>query len=115
MIGHGNKYSVLVTLLAFAAPVFFILVPLVIFLGYSFFSVDHGEINYTLTTANYVRFFTDPVFLPVFWNTCLLCLSVSIICVLLGYPAAYFLTTLNGRWRYIMLMLLLVPLLMSYV
>lgn len=115
MSGRGPFYTVVVTLLAFAMPVFFILVPLTIFLGYSFFSVDHGEINYTLTIANYVRFFTDPVFLPVFWNTCVLCLSVAVLCVALGYPAAYFLTMLRGRWRYVMLMLLMVPLLMSYV
>jgi spermidine/putrescine transport system permease protein len=115
MSGRGPFYTVVVTLFAFAMPVFFILVPLTIFLGYSFFSVDHGEINYTLTIANYVRFFTDPVFLPVFWNTCVLCLSVAVLCVALGYPAAYFLTMLRGRWRYVMLMLLMVPLLMSYV
>lgn len=115
MSGRGPLYTVVATLFAFAMPVFFILVPLTIFLGYSFFSVDHGEINHTLTIANYVRFFTDPVFLPVFWNTCLLCLSVAVICVALGYPAAYFLTMLHGRWRYIVLMLLMVPLLMSYV
>ena len=115
MSGRGPFYTVVVTLLAFAMPVFFILVPLTIFLGYSFFSVDHGEINYTLTIANYVRFFTDPVFLPVFWNTCVLCLSVAVLCIALGYPAAYFLTLLRGRWRYVMLMLLMVPLLMSYV
>jgi spermidine/putrescine transport system permease protein len=115
MSGRGAGYSILATLLAFIAPVFFILLPLALFLGYSFFSVNHGEMNYTLTVANYVRFFTDPVFLPVFWNTCLLCLSVAVICVLVGYPAAYFLTMLQGRWRYVVLMLLLVPLLMSYV
>ncbi len=112
---RGAGYSILVTLLAFAIPVLFILLPLILFLGYSFLSVDHGTINYTVTFTNYVRFLTDPVFLPVFWSTCILCLSVAVICVALGYPAAYFLTTLQGRWRYIMLMLMLVPLLMSYV
>jgi spermidine/putrescine transport system permease protein len=115
MSGRGGLSGIVVSLLAFALPIFFILVPLVIFLGYSFFSVDNGEIKYALTLANYVRFFTDPVFLPVFWNTCLLCLSVAVISILFGYPAAYFLTTLKGRWRYAILMLLMVPLLMSYV
>ena len=115
MIGKSARFSILVPLLAFALPVFFILVPLAIFVGYSFFSVDHGQIKYTLTAANYVRFFTDPIFLSVFCNTCLLCLTVALICVLLGYPTAYFLTTLRGRWRYVMLMMMLVPLLMSYV
>jgi len=110
-----RRLSLLVTALAFALPVIFVLVPLAIFLVYSFFSVDQGTIVYTPTLGNYVRFFTDPIFLPVFWNTIVLCVSVAVICILLAYPAAYFLTTLRGRWRYALLMLLLVPLLMSYV
>ncbi|QKC85094.1 ABC transporter permease [Mesorhizobium sp. NZP2077] len=110
-----RRLSLLVTVLAFALPVVFVLVPLAIFLGYSFFSVDQGTIVYGLSLGNYVRFFTDPIFLPVFWNTIVLCVSVAVICILLAYPAAYFLTTLKGRWRYALLMLLLVPLLMSYV
>jgi spermidine/putrescine transport system permease protein len=110
-----RRWSLLVTVLAFAMPVVFVLVPLVIFLGYSFFSVDQGTIIHTPTLGNYVRFVTDPVFFKVFWNTIVLCLSVAAICILLAYPAAYFLTTLQGRWRYALLMLLLVPLLMSYV
>ena len=110
-----RRLSLLVTVLAFALPVIFVLVPLAIFLVYSFFSVDQGTIIYTPTLGNYVRFFTDPIFLPVFWNTIVLCVSVAVICILLAYPAAYFLTTLRGRWRYALLMLLLVPLLMSYV
>jgi spermidine/putrescine transport system permease protein len=110
-----RRLSLLVTVLAFALPVIFVLVPLAIFLGYSFFSVDQGTIVYGLSLGNYVRFFTDAVFLPVFWNTIVLCVSVAVICILLAYPAAYFLTTLQGRWRYALLMLLLVPLLMSYV
>ncbi|RWE33037.1 MAG: ABC transporter permease [Mesorhizobium sp.] len=110
-----RRLSQLVTVLAFALPVVFVLVPLAIFLVYSFFSVDQGTIIHAPTLGNYVRFFTDPIFLPVFWNTIVLCVSVAVICILLAYPAAYFLTTLKGRWRYALLMLLLVPLLMSYV
>lgn len=102
-------------MLAFALPVVFILVPLALFLSYSFFRVDHGEIRYDISLGNYVRFFTDPVFMPVFRNTLLLCTSVALISVVLAYPAACFLTTLRGRWRYALLMLLMVPLLMSYV
>ena len=109
------RWSPLVTVLAFALPVMFVLAPLAIFLVYSFFSVDQGQIIYAPTLANYARFFTDPVFLPVFWRTIVLCLSVAVISILLAYPTAYFLTTLHGRWRYALLMLLMVPLLMSYV
>lgn len=111
----SSPWSPLVALAAFALPVIFVVVPLAIFLSYSFFSVDQGTIIHTLTLGNYVRFFTDPVFLPVFRNTVILCVSVAAICIVLAYPVAYFLTTLKGRWRYALLMLLLVPLLMSYV
>ncbi|PPE78095.1 ABC transporter permease [Kaistia algarum] len=71
--------------------------------------------KFTLTLVNYIRFFADPVFLPVFWRTVALCFAVALITVLIGYPVAYFLTQLRGRQRYLVLMLLLVPLLMSYV
>lgn len=111
----GAPASWLVTLLAFAAPLALILVPLAMFLAYSFFSVHDGEIDYAFTLANYVRMFTEPVFLPVFLNTILLCLAVAAICVGLAYPVAYLLTRLSGRWRFALLMLLMVPLLMSYV
>ncbi|RUU61253.1 ABC transporter permease [Mesorhizobium sp. M2C.T.Ca.TU.002.02.1.1] len=110
-----GRWSPLVTVLAFALPAIFVLAPLAIFLVYSFFSVDQGQIVYAPTLANYARFFADPVFLPVFWRTIVLCLSVAAISILLAYPTAYFLTTLEGRWRYALLMLLMVPLLMSYV
>ncbi|OBQ74430.1 ABC transporter permease [Mesorhizobium erdmanii] len=115
MLPRDRRLPLLVTVLAFALPVIFVLVPLAIFLVYSFFSVDQGTIVYAPTLGNYIRFFTDPIFLPVFWNTIVLCVSVAVICILLAYPTAYFLTTLKGRWRYALLMLLLVPLLMSYV
>ncbi len=105
----------LVAALAFAVPVVLIAVPLAIFVVYSFFSVDHGTMIYTPTIANYVRFFTDPIFLPVLVTTCTLCLSVAVICIVVGYPVAYFLASLTGRWRYTLLLLMLVPLLMSYV
>ncbi|CDX55544.1 Binding-protein-dependent transport systems inner membrane component [Mesorhizobium plurifarium] len=110
-----GRWSPLATVLAFALPAIFVLAPLAIFLVYSFFSVDQGQIVYAPTLANYARFFADPVFLPVFWRTIVLCLSVAAISILLAYPTAYFLTTLEGRWRYALLMLLMVPLLMSYV
>ncbi|MDQ0474253.1 ABC transporter permease [Labrys wisconsinensis] len=103
------------TAAAYAVPVCFVLAPMALFLATSVFSVDHGDIVYRPTLANYVRFFTDPLFPTIFWRTCLLCLAVAVLCVLLAYPVAYFLTTLRGRRRYVLLVLLLVPLLMSYV
>ena len=65
--------------------------PLALFLIQSFFYVDHGEIVRQLTLRNYVRFFTDAAFVPVFLRTCLLCLGVAAISVAFAYPVAYLL------------------------
>ena len=91
------------------------LLPLMAFLSYSFFHVSGGTTYYDLTLLNYRRFFTDEIFLPVFWRTCLLCLEVSVLAIAFGYPVAFFLASLRGRKKYALLMLLLVPLLMSYI
>jgi spermidine/putrescine transport system permease protein len=85
------------------------------FLAYSFFHVSGGTTYYDLTLLNYQRFFTDEIFLPVFWRTCLLCLEVSVLAIAFGYPVAFFLASLRGRKKYALLMMLLVPLLMSYI
>ena len=102
-------------LLAYGLPIAFILVPLAAFLAYSFFSVTGTTIHYEPSLLNYRRFFTDPVFQPVFWRTCLLCLEVAMLAIGFGYPVAFFLAGLEGRRKYILLLLLMVPLLMSYV
>jgi len=113
---HAERYiKWVITALAYGLPALFIVAPLAIFVVYSFFSVDNGQMRFTLTLLNYQRFFTDEIFLRVFWRTIVLCLGVAGLSIVLGYPVAYFLTTLKGRMKYSLALLLLVPLLMSYV
>jgi spermidine/putrescine transport system permease protein len=101
--------------ISYGLPIAFILLPLAAFLTYSFFHVSGGTTYYDLTLLNYRRFFTDEIFLPVFWRTCILCLEVSVLAIAFGYPVAFFLAGLRGRKKYVLLMMLLVPLLMSYI
>ena len=108
-------YRLVITLLAYALPVVFILLPLVLFLIQSFYYVDHGEIVRELTLRNYERFFTDRAFLPVFIKTCELCLGVAAITVAFGYPVAYLLASLEGRRKYVMMVIFVIPLMMSYI
>lgn len=105
----------MLTVIAYGLPMIFILIPLVSFLAYSFFWVEGTQLHYDLTWLNYRRILTDEIYLPVLWQTCILCLEVAVLTVLFGYPVAYFLASLRGRKKYVFLMLLLVPLLMSYI
>jgi spermidine/putrescine transport system permease protein len=108
-------YRLVITVLAYALPVAFILLPLILFLIQSFFYVDHGDIVRELTLRNYVRFFTGPAFLPVFLKTCALCLGVAAITVLVGYPVAFLIASLEGRRKYVLMVIFVVPLMMSYI
>lgn len=100
---------------AYGLPIIAIVVPLLSFLTYSFFRVDKGEIVRDLSLSNYRRFFTDTIFVPVLWQTCVLCLAVAALATLIGYPVAFQLVNLKGHRRYFLLLLVLVPLLMSYI
>jgi spermidine/putrescine transport system permease protein len=112
---RSQAWPVALATISYGLPVAFILLPLMAFLAYSFFHVSGGTTYYDLTLLNYQRFFTDEIFLPVFWRTCLLCLEVSVLAIAFGYPVAFFLASLRGRKKYALLMMLLVPLLMSYI
>lgn len=111
----GRAWRPIFGVLAYGLPAIFIVAPLTIFLVYSFFWVEGGEMRFTLTLLNYRRFFADEIFLPVFWRTFILCLEVSGLAIAFGYPVAYFLATLRGRLKYMLTMMVLAPLLMSYV
>jgi len=121
MAASGQRISAdtfwrgLAVLLAYGLPLLFVLVPLAAFLIYSLFWVEGTEMHYDLTLVNYRRFFTDEIYVPVLRQTIILCLEVAALGILFGYPVAYFLSSLKGRKKYTLLMLLLVPLLMSYI
>ncbi len=105
----------LLAIFAYGLPLVFIAAPLLSFLAYSVFTMANGQIVTDLSLANYRRFFTDAIFLPVLWQTCLLCFAVAAIATTIGYPVAFLLAQLQGRRRYFLLLMVLVPLLMSYI
>ncbi len=100
---------------SYAVPLLFIVLPLASFLAYGFFHLENGNVDTSPSFANYTRFFTDAIFIPVLWQTCLLCFAVSALTILFGYPVAFLLANLKGQRRHILLLMVIVPLLMSYI
>jgi spermidine/putrescine transport system permease protein len=101
--------------LNYGQPLVLIVLPLVAFLVHSFFYVQDDRIVYELTLRNYVRFFQDDIYLPLFVRTVLLALEVVAITLLIGYPCAYLLAGLKGRWKYALALIFTMPLFMSYI
>lgn len=67
------------------------------------------------TLGNYTRILSDSYFLGVLGDTLLLGLTTTIICLLLGYPLAYHLARTNSRWKSILYVFVLSPLLVGVV
>ena len=116
MISVINYFKTSVwTVISFILVIFLILIPLGSFLSYSFFTVDGLDINHQFSLSNYKEFFIDEIYINTFVRTIFLALIVMSSCILLGYPVAYFLARYAGRFKYAILLMLIIPLFMSYI
>ena len=68
----------------------------------------YGEVIWTFGLQNYHRAF-DAKYLPVLLRTLAFAGATTALCLLLGYPLAYFLSFRAGKWRNAMLIGLMVP------
>jgi spermidine/putrescine transport system permease protein len=67
----------------------------------------------SFTTANFARAF-EPIYLAVMWRSVELAAVCTAICLLLGYPAAYFIARLRLKSRGALLFLVIVPMWMNF-
>ena len=87
----------------------FILVPLCVVFAYSFALRDsYGAVLPGFTLEHYQNLFQSD-YLLVFWNSFKLAASTTVICLLVGYPVAYFIAFKAGRAAPALLLLLLIP------
>lgn len=87
----------------------FVLAPLCIVAAYSFALRDpYGAVLPGFTLQNYADLFQS-VYLLVFVNSFELAASTTILCLIIGYPVAYFIAFKAGRFAPALLLLLLIP------
>lgn len=88
--------------------VFFVL-PLILVFAISFGQRGtYGGVRWEFTIQNYGRFF-DPLYLRIFGRTIVIALVTTLLCLLTGYPLAYFIATRSPRWRNSLVLLLMIP------
>lgn len=89
--------------------VLFIIAPMALLFGYSFCGRDAlGQVIWAFTWENYQRVF-DPVYLNVFTRSFLFALITTGACLIVGYPAAYFIARLPKESRNLYLFLVMIP------
>lgn len=87
----------------------FIIVPLIFVAYYAFTDVSTGS----FTLSNISEFFTRD-YLLIFWKSVKLALIATAICLLLGYPIAYFMTTCKPKTQRILMILIMLPMWMNF-
>jgi spermidine/putrescine transport system permease protein len=89
-------------------------VPLVFVLALSFGYVDDlGRAVYSTETANYADAF-NPTYLPVLLRSVLYALATTALCLLIGYPVAYYIARYGGKYRNALIALLVLPFFVNY-
>ena len=94
---------------ALASVVVVLVLPLLLLLRYSFNHFEPGQFMVEAATVeNYVKFFADPYYRKVMLVTVGVATISTVLCLLLGYPAAYLLA--RSKWRHKSLLVVLVVL-----
>lgn len=86
-----------------------LLLPMLLITFYAFTNQGNSFVSFSFTLENFQKFFTDPDFLLVLWRSLKIAFKTTIICVLLGYPIAYFIARSSDRTRNILVLAITLP------
>lgn len=88
-----------------------IFLPLSAMLFFSFLTkAPFGNAKVSLTLNQYARFLERDFYLFLTWRSLLLGLTVTLVCIAIGYPVALILAKhMKGRWREALLLLVILP------
>jgi putative spermidine/putrescine transport system permease protein len=90
----------------------FFVAPLAVLIALSL----HGEAAMrTWTLANYVKFFGDSYNYAILWETLLLGVKATLVCLAFGYPIAWICTRSSARMQSVIVFLVILPILTSVV
>jgi len=89
-------------------------IPCVLVLALSFGYVDDlGRAVYSTKTNNYADAF-DPIYIPVLLRSVLYAGITTLLCLVIGYPVAYYIARYGGRYRSALIALLVLPFFVNY-
>ncbi len=106
----GRRYKKIILLFPVIFWLFcFFLIPLFFVFIYSFLERGtYGGVQWNFTLENYLRVF-DSLYLGILWRSFSAAITSTVICLMLGYPFAYYLARYQPRWRSVLLLLVVVP------
>ena len=92
-----------------AWAVMMLILPMGLIALYSFTKQGNKIVSFTFTLEHYAKFFTDPDFLIVMWRSLLIAFKTTVICLLLGYPVAFFISRSSEKLQNILVLAITIP------
>lgn len=86
-----------------------LVLPMALIALYSFSAPGNSIISFSLTFEHYIKFFTDRDFLIILWRSIWIAIKTTIICLLLGYPVAYFIARSQERIQNLLVLCITIP------
>lgn len=89
--------------------VLMLVLPMGLIAVYSVMDQGNSIVTFSFTLKHYVKFFTDSDFLLILWRSLLIAIKTTIICLLLGYPAAYFIARSKEKVQNALILCITLP------
>lgn len=89
--------------------IFMVIIPVFLILVYAFTKEGNSVKTFEFTLENFQRFFSDRLFIEVLLRSIYIALLTTVLCILLGYPAAYFIAKFKPKSQVIMILLITFP------
>ena len=86
-----------------------IVVPMLIIVFYAFTQEGNDIIAIKFSINNFIRFFSDSLFSEVLLRSLKIAVVTTLICILVGYPAAYFIAKLSPNSQSTMVLMITLP------
>ena len=86
-----------------------IVIPMLIIVFYALTQEGNDIIAIKFTLNNFVRFFSDSLFSEVLLRSLKIALVTTLVCILIGYPAAYFIAKLSPNSQSTMVLMITLP------
>lgn len=87
----------------------FLTVPLIIVMVMGFLTRGaYGQVEYNFNTENYTKLL-NPVYIKILINSLKISFLATAMCLITGYPFAYFITKPPKRYRSLLFMLIIIP------
>lgn len=86
-----------------------LLLPMLLIVFYSLIQPGNEVTTFRFTLDNYIRFFTDKDFLLILWRSLIIALKTTALCLLIGYPIAYWISRCSPKKQGQLILFITIP------